>query len=85
MIVDEVTTLVGPGELIDVVATERGLAINPRRQDLLERARGSKVPLKTIQAVVAIVSGLEVRPLETSCYPPLAIASLWKEALAPSQ
>ena len=27
VIVDEVTTLTGPGELIDVVATERGIAI----------------------------------------------------------
>jgi hypothetical protein len=35
VIVDEVTTLTGPGELIDVVVTERGIAINPRRQDLL--------------------------------------------------
>ena len=31
VIVDQVTTLTGPGELIDVVATERGIAINPRR------------------------------------------------------
>ena len=35
VIVDEVTTVTGPGELIDVVITERGIAINPRRQDLL--------------------------------------------------
>ena len=31
VIVDEVTSLTGPGELIDVVITERGIAINPRR------------------------------------------------------
>ncbi len=31
VIVDEVTTLTGPGELIDVVVTERGIAINPQR------------------------------------------------------
>ena len=36
VIVDEVTTLCGPGELIDVIVTERGIAINPRREDLLE-------------------------------------------------
>jgi citrate lyase subunit alpha/citrate CoA-transferase len=34
VIVDEVTTLVGPAELIDVIVTERGIAINPRRPDL---------------------------------------------------
>jgi citrate lyase subunit alpha / citrate CoA-transferase len=30
VLVDRVTTLTGPGELIDVVVTERGIAINPR-------------------------------------------------------
>ena len=34
VIVDEVTTITGPGELIDVIATERGIAINPKRHDL---------------------------------------------------
>ena len=41
VIVDEVTTLTGPGELIDVVATERGIAINPQRQDLLDAVKGT--------------------------------------------
>ena len=38
VILDEVTTLCGPGEIIDVIATERGLCINPRRVDLIEAA-----------------------------------------------
>ncbi len=46
---DEVTTLVGPGELIDVIITERGIAINPKRQDLIDSLKGSCLPLKTIQ------------------------------------
>lgn len=45
VVLDRVTTLCGPGELIDVIATERGLAINPRRADLVEAARGTDVPL----------------------------------------
>ncbi len=49
VIVDEVTTLVGPGELIDVIVTERGIAVNPRRQDLLDRVRGSSLPIKPIE------------------------------------
>jgi citrate lyase subunit alpha / citrate CoA-transferase len=40
IIVDEVTTLCGPRVLIDVVVTERGLAINPRRQDFLDAVKG---------------------------------------------
>lgn len=49
IIVDEVTTLCGPGELIDVIVTERGIAINPLRKDLIEKAQGSGLPIKTIQ------------------------------------
>src|SRR6202158_2286470 len=40
VIIDEVTTLTGPGELIDVVATERGIAINPPRPDLPDALTG---------------------------------------------
>lgn len=49
VIVDEVTTLCGPGELIDVVVTERGIAINPKRKDLLEAVKNSGLPIKTLQ------------------------------------
>jgi citrate lyase subunit alpha / citrate CoA-transferase len=49
VIVDEVTTLTGPGELIDVVATERGICINPRRKDLIEAVKGSGLPIKDIR------------------------------------
>ncbi len=46
---DEVTTLCGPGELIDVVVTERGIAINPLRKDLLEKVKGSDLPLRSLE------------------------------------
>jgi citrate lyase subunit alpha/citrate CoA-transferase len=58
VIVDEVTTITGPGELIDVVATERGIAINPRRQDLLEALRGSDLPVRPLEAIQADVQRL---------------------------
>ncbi|NOU47084.1 MAG: citrate lyase subunit alpha [Bacteroidales bacterium] len=46
---DEVTTICGPGELIDVIVTERGIAINPLRTDLIEKLKYSNLPIKTIQ------------------------------------
>jgi citrate lyase subunit alpha/citrate CoA-transferase len=49
VIVDRVTTLCGPGELIDVIITERGIAINPRRQDLIDSVKGKGLPLMTIE------------------------------------
>ncbi len=66
VIVEEVTTLTGPGELIDVVVTERGIAINPRRRDLLDAVRGSKLPIKPIEQlkkeIEAICGGKPQKP-----------------------
>jgi len=45
---DQVTTICGPGELIDVIVTERGIAINPLRTDLIEAVKDSNLPIKTI-------------------------------------
>lgn len=53
VIVDKVTTLVGPGELIDVIVTERGIAINPRREDLIKALSHTKLPLRTIEELRA--------------------------------
>ena len=44
-VVDEVTTLITPGSSVDVVVTEYGIAVNPRRPEIAERlkAAGLKV------------------------------------------
>ena len=66
VIVDEVTTLTGPGELIDVVVTERGIAINPARQDLLQAVRGCDLPIRSItdiqHEVYELIGGKPARP-----------------------
>jgi citrate lyase subunit alpha/citrate CoA-transferase len=49
VVVDEVTTLTGPGELIDAVVTERGIAINPLRSDLIDAVKGSGLPICEIR------------------------------------
>ncbi len=49
IVVENVTTLCAPGEMIDVVVTERGIAINPLRTDLIERVRRTRLPLVTIE------------------------------------
>lgn len=62
VIVDKVTTLCGPGELIDVIITERGIAINPRRQDLLDSVRGKGLPLVTIEELKEIAEKICGKP-----------------------
>ncbi|MCK4921985.1 MAG: citrate lyase subunit alpha [Bacteroidales bacterium] len=49
VIKENVTTLCGPGELIDVIVTERGIAVNPLRKDLIEKVKGSGLPIKSIE------------------------------------
>ncbi|MGE5364911.1 MAG: citrate lyase subunit alpha [Bacteroidota bacterium] len=51
VIIDEVTTLCGPGELVDVIITERGIAINPRRKDLIRTLKDSDLPLRSIKQI----------------------------------
>jgi len=55
VLVDEVTTLVGPGELIDVVVTERGIAVNPRRTDLLDAVKEKGLPIRPLEEIAAEV------------------------------
>ncbi len=52
---DRVTTLVAPGEAVDVYVSERGIAINPRREDLIDRVKGSGLPIKKIEEIQAEV------------------------------
>jgi citrate lyase subunit alpha/citrate CoA-transferase len=58
VILDEVTTLTGPGELVDVIVTERGIAVNPRRTDLLAALEGSDLPIRPIEDIKAEVEML---------------------------
>lgn len=51
IIMDRVTTITTPGESIDVVVTERGIAVNPRRVDLIEKLRRTNLPLVSIEAL----------------------------------
>ncbi len=59
---DEVTTLCGPGELIDVIVTERGIAINPLRQDLLDAVKNSSLKIKTINELKEIAERICGKP-----------------------
>lgn len=52
-VVERATTITTPGETIDVVVTEAGVAVNPRRGDLAERLRHAQVPLVSIEALAA--------------------------------
>jgi len=51
IIVDKVLTATTPGETIDVLVTERGIAVNPRRADLREMLLAAGLPVKEISTL----------------------------------
>ena len=50
-VVDEVTTLITPGSSVDVVVTEYGIAVNPRRPELAERLEAAGLKVVDIHAL----------------------------------
>lgn len=64
MILDQVQHVITPGESIDVIITERGIAVNPLRKDLLEKLAGSKLPIMTIQQLQQMAYDMVGKPKE---------------------
>lgn len=62
MVLDKVHTVVTPGESVDVIVTERGIAVNPRRSDLAANLRESRVPVYTIEQLRDMAYGLTGKP-----------------------
>ena len=62
-ICSDVTTVTTPGESIDIVVTDYGVAVNPRRPDLLEALKAADcIPLKTIQELRDIAYSIVGEP-----------------------
>ncbi|SMC70653.1 citrate lyase subunit alpha [Sporomusa malonica] len=68
MVTDAVQTISTPGETVDVIVTDRGVAVNPKRQDLIENLKGSGLPLMTVEELrdTAYELGGKPAPLKMS-------------------
>jgi citrate lyase subunit alpha / citrate CoA-transferase len=62
IIKDKVTTVTTPGESIDVLVTERGIAVNPKRQDLIEILKEANLPVMTIGELKGIAEKMTGKP-----------------------
>lgn len=62
LIVDRVQTISTPGNTIDVVLTQRGIAVNPRRADLFEKFKKAGLPVKSIEELKSIAEGINGIP-----------------------
>lgn len=62
IIKEKVTTVTTPGEDVDVLVTERGIAINPKRVDLLEKLKNSRLPIFTMQQLLEKAHSITGQP-----------------------
>ncbi|SDE52748.1 Citrate lyase alpha chain [Sporomusa acidovorans DSM 3132] len=62
MVLDRVNTIVTPGETVDAIVTERGIAINPRRTDLIDNLKDTRLPIMTIQELQKMAYDMTGRP-----------------------
>lgn len=62
LIVDHVLCKSTPGETVDVIVTQRGIAVNPKRQELKEKLVAAGLPVKDISELKAIAEGISGVP-----------------------
>ncbi|WP_346355974.1 citrate lyase subunit alpha [Azotosporobacter soli] len=62
IIVDKVLTATTPGETIDVLVTERGIAVNPQRAELKAQLLAAGLPVKDIDELKALAEKLAGAP-----------------------
>jgi citrate lyase subunit alpha/citrate CoA-transferase len=67
IIKEKVTTVTTPGSDIDVIVTERGIAINPVRTDLIEKLRHTSLKIMTISELMAIAHFIAGVPKTIDC------------------
>jgi len=80
--VDNVTTITTPGEVIDVIVTERGIAVNPRQPELKDRFIKAGLPVKELADIKAEAERL-VQPVKTPVFGDEVIAVIeWVDGSA---
>lgn len=58
LIVDEVLCKSTPGETVDVIVTQRGIAVNPKRAELKEKLIAAGLPVKEIKELKEIAESI---------------------------
>ncbi len=62
LIKDRVTTITTPGETVDVLVTDRGIAVNPNRPELIEALKQQGLQVMKIEELQAIAERLTGKP-----------------------
>jgi citrate lyase, alpha subunit len=59
---DRVKTVVTPGETVDLIVTDRGMAVNPIRKDIEERLKNAGLPVCTIEELKQKAEAITGKP-----------------------
>ena len=62
IVTDRVSCISTPGRDIDVLVTQRGVAVNPRNQDLMLRLKDAGIPLVEIHELKKIAENITGMP-----------------------
>ena len=62
IIKEKVTTVTTPGEDVDILVTERGIAVNPKRVDILEKLKDSNLPVMPIEKLLELAYSITGTP-----------------------
>lgn len=66
IVLDKVITKVTPGNTVDVLVTERGVAVNPQRKELMDSLREAKLPVMGIEELKAAAEKIAGKPRKIS-------------------
>lgn len=66
IVLDKVQTVVTPGETVDVVVTERGIAVNPRQPALAGELKAAGLPVMDIRELQQAAFSLTGKPAEVA-------------------
>ncbi len=76
---ERVTTITTPGEYIDVIATEYGIAVNPKRKDIIDRLKGSEIPISSIEELQRKAYSICGRPEDPKITDEIVAGILWRD------
>lgn len=62
IIKEHVTTITTPGEDVDILVTERGIAINPKRVDLIKKLKSTNLPIVSIESLLELAYSITGTP-----------------------
>ncbi|ARU92251.1 hypothetical protein SCLARK_001806 [Spiroplasma clarkii] len=74
-VVDKVNSIITPGNTVDIVVTDFGIAVNPLRKDLIEQLTTAGVKLKSLQEMKEFAKTIvgEPKPIDWDYSTPVAI------------